>query len=92
MDSSRQKISNETVARTVILVLALVNQFLAVTGHPVITLENEDIYQLVSVLCTIFASITAWWKNNSFTCLACEADCWRRQQEKQRSEHSSDTK
>lgn len=91
MDSSRQKISNETIARTVILALALLNQFFAATGHPVIALANEDIYQLVSVVCTIAASLAAWWKNNSFTCLACEADCWRKQQEQKRSEHSSDT-
>ena len=37
---------------------------------------------------TIGASIAAWWKNNSFTCLACEADAWRKCQEKDRKQDS----
>lgn len=82
MEPSAYKISGDTIARTVILALALLNQILIVCGHPILKFEEDTVYQLVSVLWTTAASIAAWWKNNSFTCLACEADHWRIEQEK----------
>lgn len=63
-----------TIARTIVLALALINQLLSVTGHTVIDVGNDDINQLVSVGCTIAASVVAWWKNNSFTGAAIRAD------------------
>ncbi len=79
-----QTISSDTIARTIILVLALINQILAIEGKSAISFTNSDVYQLVSLCWTIGASIAAWWKNNSFTCLACEADAWRKCQQKDR--------
>lgn len=68
------KISAGTIARTIILLLALVNQVLAVTGHNIINVSNDDINTLVSTGFTIVASAAAWWKNNSFTKEAIAAD------------------
>lgn len=85
MNQSAHKISPDTIGRTVILVLALINQILAIAGHSTIDFVESDIYQIVSLCCTVAASLTAWWKNNSFTCVACQADEWRqslKQQEK----------
>ncbi len=84
MSESKRSISSDTIARTVVLVLALLNQILAIAGHSAISFAESDIYQLVSLLWTIVASIAAWWKNNSFTCLACQADEWMRQQQKEK--------
>ena len=70
----KQTISPDTIARTIILVLALVNQILAIEGKSAISFANSDIYQLVSLCWTIGASIAAWWKNNSFTSAAIQAD------------------
>lgn len=69
-----QKISAGTVARTVILIVALANQILTVSGHSVIPIADEVITDFVSLTFTIVASLVAWWKNNSFTTNAITAD------------------
>lgn len=68
------KISAGTVARTIVLLLALVNQVLSMMGIPVLPIEDEAINTVVSTLWTIIAAVVAWWKNNSFTTAALEAD------------------
>lgn len=69
-----KNINADTIARTIVLALALINQVLAITGKGTISFANSDIYQLVSLIWTIGASVTAWWKNNSFTAAARKAD------------------
>lgn len=61
------KVSKETIIRTVILVLALVNQILQSTGHSILPFESETVAELISLALTVGASAWAWWKNNSFT-------------------------
>lgn len=68
------KISAGTIARTIILVLALVNQVLVVLGINPITIGDETITDAVSLIFTIVAAVTSWWKNNSFTSKAIAAD------------------
>ncbi len=68
------KISKGTIIRTVILALALINQLLTATGRNVINIADEDINSLISAGFTIVSAICAWWKNNSFTQAAIEAD------------------
>ena len=62
------------VARTIALILALFNQAMTMSGHKIIDVADDDIYQAVSLIFTIAASLAAWWKNNSFTAAAKEAD------------------
>ena len=69
-----KNINADTSARTIVLALALINQVLAIAGKGTISFANSDIYQLVSLIWTIGASVTAWWKNNSFTAAARKAD------------------
>ena len=73
-ENSRMTISAGTIARTIILVLALVNQLLTATGHSVINISDESINTLISTGFTIVTAIIAWWKNNSFTQSALKAD------------------
>ncbi len=68
------KISKGTIARTVWLVIALVNQCLIIAGKEVLPIVEEDVYQIISLLFTICAALIAWWKNNSFTQAAIIAD------------------
>lgn len=68
------KISKGTIARTIILALALINQLLTATGKNVINIADEDINTLISTAFTIVSAVVAWWKNNSFTNAAIEAD------------------
>lgn len=73
-ENSRMTISAGTIARTIILVLALLNQILTATGHSVINISDESINTLISTGFTIVTAVIAWWKNNSFTQSALKAD------------------
>lgn len=68
------KISAGTIARTIVLALALLNQILTATGHNVINISDEDVNTLISTVFTIVTAIIAWWRNNSFTQSALKAD------------------
>ena len=67
-------ISAGTVARTAALLLALANQVLSALGKPVLPIESATVEQLVTAGITTVAALVAWWKNNSFTAAALEAD------------------
>ena len=68
------KVKTETIVRTVILALALINQLLSATGHAVLPIQDEQVETLITTVATILASLWAWWKNNSFTQAAIAAD------------------
>lgn len=70
----REKITAATVARTICLVLALVNQGLAIAGVSPLPIEDETVTQIVSLAATVITSLIAWWKNNSFTKAALAGD------------------
>ena len=59
-----------TIARTACLALALTNQILSATGHPVLPIEDSQLESLITTGLTVAASLAAWWKNNSFTSAA----------------------
>lgn len=63
-----------TIARTIVLILALANQVLAMSGKQVLNIADDDIYQIVSIIFTICAAVWGWWKNNSFSQAAVKAD------------------
>ena len=67
-------ISAGTVARTACLLLALSNQVLSALGKPVLPIESATVEQLVTTGLTVAAALAGWWKNNSFTPEAIEAD------------------
>lgn len=68
------KIQAGTIARTICVALALINQCLALAGKGTLNFVEEDIYQLVSLIFTVATTAIAWWKNNSFTAAAIKAD------------------
>lgn len=68
------KIKTETIIRTIVLILALINQVLAIMGKGQIPITEDEVYQLVTLLITIGSALWAWWKNNSFTLPALKAD------------------
>lgn len=70
------KIPPSTLARTAALALALTNQVLSATGHRVLPIESDQLEQLVSTGLTVAAALISWWKNNSFTPEAIEADSY----------------
>ena len=74
MSTKKAKISANTIARTICLVVALVNQIFAIYGKEVLPFTEDSIYQIVSLIATLITAGVAWWKNNSFTSAAIEAD------------------
>lgn len=70
----KQKIPAETIIRTVVLTIALINQILTARGKNPLPFAENEIYELLTYLFTIGASVWAWWKNNSFTQAALKAD------------------
>lgn len=64
----------ETLIRTVILIYALVNQILTYRGHSILPIGEDQVTELTSIAFTIVTALVAWWKNNSFTAEAIEAD------------------
>ncbi len=66
--------TNGTIARTIILIIALANQILVVLGYNPLPFEDETVTELISLIFTVIASGWAWWKNNSITKAAREAD------------------
>ena len=63
-----------TIVRTIILVLALVNQLLTSAGYAPLPFSDEQLEQMFADGFVIVSAIIAWWKNNSFTKAAIEAD------------------
>lgn len=68
------RITSGTIARTITLITALVfaalagiNQILAARGLSPIKADAADITSTVSYICTVAASLWAWWKPNNFT-------------------------
>ena len=53
---------------------ALTNQILSACGKPVLPIESATVEQLVTAGITTVAALVAWWKNNSFTPAALQAD------------------
>lgn len=67
-------VKTDTIVRTIVLVIALANQALAIAGKEAFPVTEDQVYQGVTLIVTIGASVWAWWKNNSFTKNAIEAD------------------
>lgn len=70
------KISTDTIIRTVVLIITLFNQILTMTGKNPLPFSDEEIYAALTSIATAAAAIWAWWKNNSFTAAAREADAY----------------
>ena len=87
--NNKMNITSGTIARTIILVLALLNQLLTATGHSVINISDESVNTLISTGFTIVTAVIAWWKNNSFTQSALKADEVMRE-EKENASRTSD--
>lgn len=68
------EVKKTTIIRTIVLIVALVNQALTLAGKNPLPFENDEITEFMSYAFTTAASLWAWWKNNSFTRNAIEAD------------------
>ena len=69
-----KNVSKDTIARTIILAVALINQILIDLGINPLPFAEEEIYNIISTIATAAAALWTWWKNNSFTPAAITAD------------------
>jgi len=64
----------QAIVRLVVLVILLANQALIVFGLNPLPFSEEQIYEAVSSVATVVVALWAWWKNNSITKEAQQAD------------------
>ncbi len=69
-------ISKETLIRTALLLLALINELLTVFGKSLIPVSDEELSTLIGTAFTVVTALVAYWKNNSITAEAQEADVY----------------
>lgn len=62
-----------TITRTVLIIIALINQGLVIAGKTPFPFEDDQIAQVISFGFTTLTALVAWWKNNNFTNEAKEA-------------------
>ena len=67
-------VKKDTIIRTIVLIVALINQALTLSGKNPSPIEDEQVVEILSYVFTLGASLWAWWKNNSFTKNAIKAD------------------
>jgi SPP1 family holin len=60
--------------RTIVLVFALINNALVLAGFSPLPFENEEVEAFLSTLFMIGAALWSWWKNNSVSKEARQAD------------------
>ena len=70
----RKKIPTETIIRAIVLFVTLVNTILTMSGKNPLPFAEEELYAWLSAVATVAATLWAWWKNNSFTPEAIQAD------------------
>ena len=63
-----------TVVRTIMLVITLLNDLLIFYDKSPLNIDENTVYQIITILSTIIVPIWTWWKNNSITKHAKKAD------------------
>lgn len=71
---ANKKPSRETIIRTTVLVIALINNTLVLFGKSPLPIDNQTAVEVISFLFTTGSALVAWWYNNSFTVPAIIAD------------------
>ena len=56
-----------TITRTILIIIALINQGLVIAGKNPLPFEDDQIAQVISFGFTAVTALIAWWKNNNFT-------------------------
>ena len=69
-----KKIPTETIIRAIVLLVTLVNTVLTIFGKNPLPFAEDELYAWLTAVATVAATLWAWWKNNSFTPEAIQAD------------------
>ena len=68
------KIKSDTIIRTVITFIALLNSILVMLGRSPLPWSEDALYEGMSAGLAVITTLWSWWKNNSFTTAAIKAD------------------
>lgn len=71
-----KNVKTDTVIRTIITFVAMLNSILTMMGKNPIPYSSDQLYLGLSSVATVVTTLWAWWKNNSFTTNAIEADSY----------------
>lgn len=71
-------ITKGTIIRTACLVLAIINNALAIAGKSPLPIDDATLTEVISFAFTTVTAFVAWWKNNSFSREAIKADDYMR--------------
>lgn len=63
-----------TIVRTIALAIALTNQILVMLGYSPIPFDEKETEYVFATILTGVTALISWWKNNSFTKEARQAD------------------
>lgn len=61
------KIKGETIARTIALLIVLVNTILTAIGLNPLPYSETEVYEAISAVVTVIIALWAWWKDNDIT-------------------------
>lgn len=61
------KLEKMMIVRTIVMILALVNQLLVMSGLSPIPYDNDQIEYVVTGVITVGSTLWVWWKNNDVT-------------------------
>ena len=62
-----KKISKETIIRSIMLLIGVINTVCVLLGWNPLELDESVIHDAVSAAYMVAVTAWAWWKNNSFT-------------------------
>lgn len=67
-------VTRQTWVRTTVLIIALIGQLFVILGKRTEAIDIDRWTEYVTYAVTVISSVWAWWKNNSFTQQAQDAD------------------
>lgn len=69
-----KRVKFSTWVRLIVLAVAVINAAMRICGQGTISLGNETVEDVASVIVLVVSAVNAYWKNNSFTEAALTAD------------------
>ena len=58
-----KNVSKDTIIRTIVTFVALVNSVLTMIGKNPLPFSDDEVYLFFSTLLTVFSTVWSWWKN-----------------------------
>lgn len=61
---------SNAIVRLIVLGVLIINQVLITLGYEPLPFSDEQIYEAVSIVALVVATLYSWWKNNNVTDVA----------------------